>query len=490
LLQFLTYGYFFTTLIFTNHTFPDSWVFPYPSYKTQEEGRWLADIIFLLQGGSGVQPFQMVIAVALQSLNGLLFARFLGLQNRPEVALAAAFLCLYPAFLDYYCFAMEHIDFVEGDTFALIGILYWKNVPHSLKTGVVSGLLFVLTLAGHQPKIALIGLLCLCYLVMSVAGSGGVRPFSLNDTMLETGYIASIFIGACLAYFLSAKLVITYHVGDRTSINALQEMFRATRLSYVEVFRYFTFGADYLPRVLRFLPALGIALGSLVLLHRAYQRHAEAAVVVVVLLLLIPVALRGSYIINKNSWENVGRMVAANGYALLFFLSFALQAERMRKLALGMFVAFIYFFIVVGTQESNAAALKTIYDLNMINRISARVENVTEDLYQNRYALVIVGQYPEFPRSRYVRASNRSNQPHSRTSAFEPYRQVEILNYFLGKNVLARPTPAQLEGTLASVQGRRPWPAKEAVYLLDHVVVVILEEYRPDISITWSSTQR
>jgi hypothetical protein len=205
----------------------------------------------------------------------------------------------------------------------------------------------------------------------------------------------------------------------------------------------------------------------------------------VVLLLLIPVALRGSYIINKNSWENAGRMVAVNGYALLFFLSAALQAQRMKKLARGVLIAFLYFFVVVGTQESNAAAMKTIYDLNMINRIAARIESVTADLYQNRYALVVVGHYPEFPRSKYVTTSNRSNQPHARSPAFETYRQVEILNYFLGKDVLEYPTAAQLEGTLASVQGRSPWPAKDAVYLLDHVVVVILERYRPDIPRTW-----
>jgi hypothetical protein len=110
-LQFITYGNFFTTLIFTNHTFPDSWVSPIPTYKTYGEGRWFADIIFWLQGASGVQPFQVSVAVALQSLNGLLFARFLGLEKRLEVFLAAAFLCHQPAILDYYCFAMDHISY-------------------------------------------------------------------------------------------------------------------------------------------------------------------------------------------------------------------------------------------------------------------------------------------------------------------------------------------------------------------------------------------
>ena len=164
-LQFITYGYFFTTLIFTNHTFPNSWVFLYPSYKTLGEGRWFADIIFWLQGGSGVQPFQMSVAVALQSLNGLLFARFLGLEKRLDVSLAAAFLCLYPAFLDYYSFAMDHISFVIGDTFALIGILCWKNAPHSTKTAAVSGLAFT-----EHPAHLLKLVVAACHAVPSHSG--------------------------------------------------------------------------------------------------------------------------------------------------------------------------------------------------------------------------------------------------------------------------------------------------------------------------------
>jgi len=78
LLQFITYSYFFTSLIFTNHTFPNSWLYPYPSFKTQGEGRWLADIIIWLQGGSGVQPFQMFIATTLQSINGIFFCIVFG----------------------------------------------------------------------------------------------------------------------------------------------------------------------------------------------------------------------------------------------------------------------------------------------------------------------------------------------------------------------------------------------------------------------------
>ncbi len=488
-LQLITYSYFFTSLIFTNHTFPNSWLFPYPSYKTQGEGRWVADLIIWLQGGSGVQPFQMAIAVALQSLNGILFARFVGLEKRLEVFLAAAFLCLYPAFLDYYSFAMDHITLVIGDTFTLLGICYWKRMGHSARNAAVSGLLFVLALACYQPKIGLIGLLCVTYLALWIATNDKSQVFSLRQLLRETAYVASVFIGACLAYFLSTKLTITYNVGGRAYINSIPEMLASALAAQGEFFRYFTVGTDYLPRLLRVLPALGIALGCLALLQRARRKHWAAVIIVAILLLLIPVTLRASYIVNKNSWENAGRITFANGYALLFFLSCALQAVRMRYLAAGILTTCVYFFLVLGTQESSTAALKTIYDLNMINRIASRIESVVADLYQNRYPLVVVGHYPEFERSRYVRTPNRNNAPHVESFAFEAYRQPEILNYFFGQEILLRPTPVQLEKALSSVEGRRPWPARESVYLVDNVIVVILERYGPGMPTTWTTEQ-
>src|SRR5262249_41683860 len=132
-LQVISYGYLFTTLIFTDHTFPQSWVFSYPSHRTLKLGRWFNDLVIWFQGGSGVQPFQMAVSVMLRTLNSILFARFLGLDRRLDVLLGAALLCLYPAVLDNYSFTPESIMFALGDTFALVGIIYCANTARSAK---------------------------------------------------------------------------------------------------------------------------------------------------------------------------------------------------------------------------------------------------------------------------------------------------------------------------------------------------------------------
>ncbi len=73
IIALIAYGYMVTTIIFTNHTIPNAWVYSYPSHKTLSEGRWLADLIILLGGGSGVQLVQSAIGIGIVVVNGMLF---------------------------------------------------------------------------------------------------------------------------------------------------------------------------------------------------------------------------------------------------------------------------------------------------------------------------------------------------------------------------------------------------------------------------------
>src|SRR2546426_1097386 len=406
ILQLVVYSYFFTGLIFTNHTFPNSWVLSYPSYRTRGEGRWLADLIVSLQGGSGVQPFQMAVAVVIHAVNGIAFARLVGLERRLEVALSAAFICLYPAFLDNYPFGMDHVTFGVADAFALAGALCLKRLLPSLKSALIVAFLFVLGIASYQPKIAFVGLLCICYLVMRIAGDGIVYPFALKEAAKEIGYVSSILFGAILVYFGSMKLSVTDDAGVRAHLNSVSDMIRQVPESYKQFFRYFTRDADYLPDWVQLLPVLTILLGCVLLLVGAHRRHIVALALTVMLVLLIPVVLRASYLINSNTWENAGRITFVNGYAFLFFLSQGFQVAGLRNFVAGLLGFFLFFFFTAGTKEANCAAIKTVYDLNMINRIAARIKTNVSNLYVKQHALVVVGRSPPFPRPKYARYGN------------------------------------------------------------------------------------
>jgi hypothetical protein len=148
-------------------------------------------------------------------------------------------------------------------------------------------------------------------------------------------------------------------------------------------------------------------------------------------------------------------------------------------------VIFLYFFVVVGTQESNAAAFKTIYELNSVNRIASRLETVVEKLYTKQYAIVVIGDRVPFPRQKYVRSPNEIKIPQLAVNSFPIYRQPEFLNYLFGRDVFTSPTAEQVEKAISSSLERQPWPAKESVFVLDgDIVVVLLEKYRLGLPIT------
>jgi hypothetical protein len=496
-MQIVVYSYFFTTVILTDHTFPNTWVQPYPSHRTRDEGRWLQDLIIFFQGGAGVQPFQMFAAVTLQGINGILFARLLGLTKRFEVFLVAAVICLYPAILDTYSFASDHLTFAIGDTLALAGILCLASQRPSPTNAVVSGLCFMLSLAAYGPKIALIGLLCLCHLAMSIATDNdatdsdatGSRSGDPTATLLRLGYVFAVFAAACLCYYASSKLVVTQDAGMRVQLNSAGQMGKAVVQAYHKFFRYCTVDSDYLPVFLRALPAMAVVLGTVSLLLSARRKGATAIAIVAILLSLIPLAVRASYIINGNTYENNGRITYVNGYALVFFLAAALHRPLLKWCAMGMLLVLFYVMAVVGTQETNVAAMRTIYETNMINRLAVRIEEQTEDLYEGERALVVIGALPEFPYDRYVRYRNLKTQPHSRFTAFPFFRQVEILNFLFGRVLLKAPTAAQVERATASAKDRKPWPAADSVYVEDDVVVVLLQKYKEGVPRTISSGQ-
>ena len=50
ILQILAYSYFFTTVVFTDHTIPNTWLYDYATFKTRLEGRWLVDLIIAADG--------------------------------------------------------------------------------------------------------------------------------------------------------------------------------------------------------------------------------------------------------------------------------------------------------------------------------------------------------------------------------------------------------------------------------------------------------
>ena len=495
LLQVVAYGYLFTVPIFTDHTFPNSWLYPYPSFKTDGEGRWLADLVILLQGGSGVPSVQMAGAALLQAINGILFASLLGLRSGLALFLLGGLICLHPAFLDYYSFAADHLSFVLGDSFALLAawLLLVSRRSAAFRLGGAA-LLNLLALGLYGPKISLVLLLALLVIVLRLVDAepaeAGQRSPVGRLLLGEIGVVGGSLLLTVLAFGLSAKLLIRHPILPGAHLNSLAEMATAVVESYGKCLRYLSGMAGLPAGALQLLPLLIVLLGLLGLATRLRRLRWPQRTVVVVALLLLPVALNGAAIINNAAPGDRGRFVAAYAYALVFFLAQALRLPRLRRPTLALAGVVLWFFLCLAMQQANAAQFKSSYDLSMINRILTRLEPlITTTSDQPQQPVLIVGRYPAFALDPYVRWPGSIDTPHLLAcDTFAPYRQTEMLNYLLGRSLLRRPTAIEINHALPQLRQAPAWPAPESVFRDGRTIVVTLEPWRAEVPMTWAGT--
>lgn len=462
------YSYFFTQILFTNHTLPNALIYGYPSYKTVSEGRWFADILINLFGSSGIQSLEMILGAGIQAGNGLLFASFLGLRRPVDVLLVTLALCLHPAFLDYYSFSADHVSFTFGDTLAIGGILALTRVKADYVAWLLAIALFVMCLATYQPKMAFIAIMLVLAGLLSTNGVG------LRSTGRLILLGATAFVSSMIIYYGTTLLVMTDPaVGERTHLNGMVDMLRQFVQSYPDFIAGFTYRVDFLPPVLTSLPAALLSIGAGAVVVRAYRRSVAQAALALLGLSAIPPALAMSKIVNDQTWDFAGRINYPYAYLLVFAVGVALTINwRGRPVILSCAALLTYFFAVVAVQENNHAAFKSLWDTNVINRLVARIEPLIPN--GDATPVAIFGRVERSSGVRFEQYPNRFFNPHIDSDAFADYRQIQILNFFIGRDAVSAATPAQREEAAGLVVGRPIWPEEGSVFLQNGVIVVQL----------------
>jgi hypothetical protein len=499
LLTVVVYSYLFTTIVFTDHTFSNAWLSPYPSFRTTVVARWFADFLNYLVGGAGVQSFQMAIGAGLQAINGILFAVLLGLKKRLHVFLSAAFICLHPAFLDYYSFAKDHISFTFGDTLAILGALALGRMKNAALAVSSATACFSLSIATYQPKIALVALLLLINAV-----SGAVNLIAKADvtrTFLLRRFLAVYFLpaflsfsGAVILYAFSARAMLITPDSTLTKINGPGEMLYHVVNSFPKTVLDFTVRVDYLPRILSFLPSFAVLLGSTILVVKAARIRIFLGLIVLLFLILIAIALQLSLIINDNTYEHAARILTPYAYCLLFFIASLWLNKYLQPVATIIAAIFVYYFAIIGMQEAGELAMRHIFNVTKINRVVARIEVLMADVDKDEVPIVVIGYltpntsyWKDTPQPAPMRKfTNEFFSPQARSEVLNVYRQDEIFNYFLGRTGLTvvRPTQNQVDDAIASQWGKRHWPASDSVYVNNGVIVVLLQSYGPGVPVT------
>lgn len=432
----------------------------------------------------------MIVAIAIQSINAILFVHLLRIERRVYLFLLAAVLCLYPAFLDYYSFYIDGVTFALGDTCALLGLVAFKSHQSVLRRLSLTTLFFLLAIASYQPKIALVVFLALAALLYRLSLAREVNPANptLRASISEDTMLMALAVGMATGfYWITAKLLVSSHHYYRTHINSFQESIQQIFYAYTKFYTFYMKGTLGFPHWLHLLPALAIVIGIASILKAIGNNNPRVLPMALVILVLVPIALYASYVINNETWADMGRILSPQGYCLVFFLGCAIRERVFRDAGVIIASVCFYFFMVLSTQESSAIAFKTIYDFSNMNRLATRVEGVLGHFNPVPYALVIVGYFPQFNRAQYIRSPAQGVQAQIFTQSFETYRQIEMLNFTLGQEVFRRPTLKELEAAIHSMRDKMPWPAANAVYLEHNTLVILLEHYHPGIPISWAT---
>jgi hypothetical protein len=500
LIQLVAYSYLYTTIAFGNHLFPNAWLNSFPSFKTWGEGRWLMNVIFLLQGGSGVQSVQMILATLLQACNALIFLRLLGIEKAMHVIVIGGIFCLYPGFLDYYSFTSDHLAFVAGDSLALLGFASIARLRDLPDRCLCAALCWFLALSVYAPKVALIGLFVLMLPLMRLfvdpALQGAKQALTPEICWPESrsrreraGEDLLVGIGAMglamVMFWLSTKLLVTSPIPVSTYLNTAPEAFAEIVSSYRHWLVVMLDGVASGSRVFAVLPLLVVLIGFALMLWRALKQDWQLGLLTAVVLLLIPLALHLTWMLNRLTPPYGGRFVTAYAYLLVFCLSLLVLVRRIRRVAVVLAGLLFWCYFVLASQMTQAIQIKTVYELGFINRLVTRIEPLLVGDPDAPQPVVVFGGYPKFTLNNYISWPMEVNLPQLlSTDAFAEFRQVDILNVVLGRRVLRPPFPAESEQARRAASLVQPWPGSGAVFREGRSVVIVLEPEGPGRSVT------
>ncbi len=457
----------------------------------------MADLLIAAQGGSGVPSVQMVCAATLQGLNGIFLAALIGIKSRLQTCLLASVLCLYPLFLDYYSFAVDHLSFVLGDTLCLLGALIWLKAKRTRMRITGSAALFAVAIGIYGPKVSLVSLLLLACLMLRLTEEKGTHNATHASSvrleallpLREVAIAAASLIAAIVIIVIISKLTVSsMDVSPRTHLNGAAEALQEIRSSYLNTYRYFRYQISGLPAWGFIVPAMAMGLGSLSLMVRIAKVKPSNLLIGVLILALVPVALHATWIINNEAWRHAGRIQSANGYFLVLLLGCMLRSGQLRATGMGLATIMLYFFCIHATQQTNFILMKSTYESNFINRIATRIEPLMEIRPGRPQGLVVIGSIPKLNIGSYVKYPERSAAI-TNTETFARYRQVEILNYFLGHDYLRIPKPSEVTQALnLAKMTEGVWPSPQSVKVLDDTIVVIMEKPTSTTSVTWTGS--
>lgn len=463
--QLIIFWPIITDEIINDHLWPLGMFHPFPTHLF--EGRWFLELIHLLNGSQGNQKIQIILAIILKACNILIIFKLFGAKQNSVSILAGLAYLIFPTVLDQYSFYTA-TTFTVVETFTLFGyyFLYIKS------SRIIAIVCFTLSFAIYQPIIALILLMPLLIQLFELIT---IPTFNL---MFFKNTIICIFLSAVLSqipnFFIYKYLIHT----PRFSGFDWSVMYSQIRFTPVYVYRFFRY-CFYTNTniILEYIPLCIFLCFCFLSFFKSKNKFLSFSI-----LILLPFVLQSVFILSSGKAEYEGRSHYIYSFIFLIsamFLLKLIQEKYTNFMALPFLVIFIFFSI--NTQQiTNYLTYKNIYDKNYVNRIVARIEPLLNS--NKKYKLVIFGTIPQFWVANQIRYTNYL--PHYTRSFFQPYRQVQILNYWLGYDILTYPDDIDIQKAEVAVIELQTYPQQNFAIVKDDILVVKLSNTKER---TWTN---
>lgn len=483
IINLLAQGYLFVEYIFNNHTLPLVLMQPWPGHRIWE-GRWTAEVIYHLQGGSGIPLLHQSLATAIQICNGIYFATRLRPTSRAEVVIGATIISIHPYILDYYSYVGDHLVFVLGDSLILLafGLATRSRRWPSLLAAVV---LVSLAIATYQPKISILATIVALFTLTWFAQPRDWQP-KLRDLILPPLVLALTFLAGIILYYIQFKALFYFWPNSYTPLRLYTNGLNDIIGVIPEIYRNFSdhiLSESYVfPAPIRWIQAA--ILGSFICLYAAsvwrnihdIRIRLLVYAISIFLILTLPLYIYSSFLVSKNSYWLFFRFYIAYSYLLAFLLIHLIKLSpylQLRRIFCLLSALVIIRFVVLDARILHYAYLDRVQELSIVTRALDRLERDTRYASASPHALVVFGLTPRaWPRDLSPGMPVANNQ----IPAFHFFRQPELLNFYTGREAFRYPTAAEIETARAYALTQAPWPAPGSVTFLEGGLAVIVFE--------------
>jgi hypothetical protein len=465
----LAFGFEMTNLTL-NHD--DVWqMFIQDSILGHYLGRFGVGWLHLYTQNHYIMPFlQMIEGILLMSAYGVIVARFWGLRNATDMALAAAIMCVFPYMAQTYSYNTSMATYSLAHLLVALAVLY--STRATVRHTALAAVLYVAAYSIYQAVAANAATIFVIWLLGRLLFDTADRAFVSRETL---NAIVSTLVAAVVGGALYLAAVWTMHIdfdssqaagtafrlGGATHLTqALPEIWQGTKSFFLWPERYFP---DYLKNVqLAFLAVAGIF--CVWLPARSWAKI--AAVALLVLASFTPRALQllhpdGHY----HSLTLTGYAVLVAGAAMI-----VLRAGRtfVRNVSIVGALFLVAGYVVQCNWISTVNYLNTLAHFETLTQVLARVRSLPDAGWDGK-KIAVVGSYDmpsDYPFKPYVAVASR----------FMDAKHMDYMARLMRDEATFVATDETMPNVLDFANTHPPWPHPGSVGIVGGMGVVVFSK--------------